>query len=40
MPKTSTSMSKTSHMYTPYFCDRMLKGNQKPSSKEGGDEEL
>ena len=26
--------------YTPPFCDRMPKGNQKPSSKGGGDEEL
>ena len=25
---------------TPPFCDRMPKGNKKPSSKGGGDEEL
>ena len=33
-------MPKTSHMYTPPFCDGMPKGNHKPSSKGGGDEEL
>ena len=33
-------MPKTSHMYTPPFSDGMPKGNQKPSTKGGGDEEL
>ena len=33
-------MPKTSHICTPPFCDRLQKGNQNPSSKGGGDEEL
>ena len=33
-------MSKTSLISTPPLCDRMPKGNQNPSSKGGGDEEL
>ena len=31
---------KTSLICTPPFCDGMPKGNQNPSSKGGGDEEL
>ena len=38
--KIGTSMPKTYHMYTPPFCDGMPKGNQNPSLKGGGDEEL
>ena len=33
-------MPKTSLICTPPFCDVMPKGNQKPSLKGGGDEEL
>ena len=41
-PKTKkrTKNAKNISLCTPPFCDGMLKGNQNPSSKGGGDEEL
>ena len=38
-PKTKTS-TKNAKNITPPFCDGMPKGNQNPSSKGGGGEEL
>ena len=41
-PKTKkrTKNAKNISLCTPPFCDGMPKGNQNPSSKGGGDEEL